>query len=134
MLNCGAQTILMVKRRHRAVSGWSAVAPLSSLPPPLCSGVASPQSQGMAGITRLYAVSFSKPCTSNPPVLPCKHSTFLKNANRSLHFPPAFIHFQNLYPAFSFFAFYAKRKSEHKKFWKRMEGSAFVETTVDKAG
>ena len=62
-----------------------------------------------------------KSCVSNPPVLPCKRSTF-SEFKQILAFSSGTFLISKLMSRFFFFCGNAKRKSEHKKFWKRKGG------------
>ena len=67
-------------------------------------------------------IGLGKTCAPNPPVLPCKHPTLPAKYKQFLTFPSCSYSFTKVMSRFFFFAFYAKRKSEHKKFWKRIGG------------
>ena len=71
---------------------------------------------------RSHTVGFCKPCASNPPVLSCIHSTTPPTLNRTLHFPFAPLHLQNLCPAFSFLRESQKEKANIKSFGKGWRG------------
>ena len=87
---------------------------LLSLPPPLRCGVASPQVCYGISITIQY---LCKPCAVNPPVLPCKHSTF-SEYKQFLAFPFIPSSFSKLMTRFFFFAETQKEKANIKSFGK----------------
>jgi hypothetical protein len=87
---------------------------LSSLPPSLRYGVASPQVYYGISISIQY---LCKPCAVNPPVLPCKHSTF-SEYKQFLAFPFRPSSFSKLMFRFFFFAESQKEKANIKSFGK----------------
>ena len=67
-------------------------------------------------------IGFGKTCAPNSPVFPCKHPTLPAKYKQFLAFPSRSYSFTKVMFSFFLFAFHAKRKSEHKKFWKRKGG------------